>query len=233
MKCISCGSHQLILVNENKFRCEYCFTITVKETQAPTPKDVTPEPKAIFPHHTVEKSILNILSGNGHGTGFVIHKNGWVLTNHHVIEDLEIVNGFIANRPHKLELEVIGDGHLMGVDLALLKIIDPPSDLTPIPFVKSNIQIGDTVYTMGNPKNLGLSLSKGTISRFDDKTLQCDLTVNPGNSGGPVLNEAGALVGVISYKHEDIEGYAFAVPIDVVKKFVYEFKDVIKETANA
>lgn len=228
MKCQQCGSEKLINIGANRFQCEYCLEISIfQEVKKPQPE---PELKPTFPHHQVEKGILNIVSGSGHGTGFIIHKNGWVLTNHHVVEDLDIVNGFIVNRPHKLELEVMGDGHHMGFDLALLKIIDPPEDLIPIGFAKTPPQISDTVYTMGNPKNLGLSLSKGSISRQDDKILQCDLTVNPGNSGGPVLNESGECVGVISYKQEDVEGYAFAVPLPLVKTFIYEFKDSIKES---
>lgn len=222
MNCKFCGSSKLNQIDSNQYQCAYCgerqeLSKTVEQTQ--------PVKTHAFPYEKVEKGILHLVSSTGSGTGFLIHKKGYVLTNQHVIEDLDIIFGYMLNHPLKLELEVIGDGSMMGLDLALLKIIDLPDDLVPILFTKTSIRIGDTAYTVGNPKNLGTSLSKGTVSRMDEKILQCDLTVNAGNSGGPVLNEQGECIGIISYKQEDVEGYAFAVPLEKIKSFLLHFKD--------
>ncbi len=223
MKCISCGSPHFVKLDNDIYRCEYC-----EETFQETPKSnsVSSVNKSGFPYENLVKKIIHLVGSSGSGTGFIIHQEGYVLTNHHVIDDLEILSGYILNQPEKIELEVVADGSMMGLDLALLKMIDPPKFIKGIPFSKKPFVIGETVYTIGNPKDLGTSLSKGSISRLDEKTLQCDLTVNPGNSGGPVLNEDGECIGVISYKKEDVEGYAFAVPISQIKSFLYKLKDL-------
>lgn len=222
MNCKYCGSSKLNHINANLYQCFYCgenqeFLKVVDKAQS------IKSPS--FPYERVEKGIIHLVSSTGSGTGFLIHHKGYVLTNQHVIEDLDIIFGYMLNHPLKLELEVIGDGAMMGLDLALLKIIDRPENLIPIPFTRTPVRISDTAYTIGNPKNLGTSLSKGTVSRIDEKILQCDLTVNAGNSGGPVLNEQGECIGVISYKQEDVEGYAFAVPLEKIKSFLLHFKD--------
>jgi S1-C subfamily serine protease len=222
MNCKNCGSSKLQSISLKLYQCAYCAETF--EIERPT-DPVHPASIKAFPYEKAEKGIIHLVSDSGSGTGFVIHSQGFVLTNKHVIEDLDIISGYLLNNPRKLELEVIGDGAMMGLDLALLKIIDVPDGLMPIPFSKKPIRISDTAYTIGNPKNLGTSLSKGTVSRQDNETLQCDLTVNAGNSGGPVLNENGECIGVISYKHEDIEGFAFAVPLEKIKSFLIHFKN--------
>jgi S1-C subfamily serine protease len=85
--------------------------------------------------------------------------------------------------------------------------------------------LGDEVVTIGNPHGIGLSMSKGVISRLDDENnLQLNMQLNPGNSGGPVLNQQRELLGIVSYLIKEISGMSFAIGIEKIKEFMNEFK---------
>lgn len=117
----------------------------------------------------------------------------------------------------KLDAEIVSQDD--DFDIAILKI--PGSGYQPLKLNDSPNELGDDVMTIGTPTNikLGQSLSKGIISgqrEKDDKTFtQLNMSVSPGNSGGPVINQYGEVIGVISSKviGEGVEGIAFAVPI--------------------
>jgi serine protease Do len=86
--------------------------------------------------------------------------------------------------------------------------------------------LGDEVITIGNPRGIGLSISKGVISRIgDDGDLQLNLQLNPGNSGGPVVNQQGELIGVISFLVEEIQAMSFAIGLPQIKAFIEEAKE--------
>lgn len=224
MKCPSCGSPQLIEETSTHLRCAYCQISVAKkelEKQAPRPSG---NPQAAHDYAQYESSVVNLLTDRGNGTGFIIHERGWVLTNHHVIEDDIIIQGTVGNQSNTYELEVLATGESLGIDIALLEILNPGGAFKAIHPAKKPPRIGDLAVTIGNPKNLGISLSKGSVSRQTDEVLQLDLTVNAGNSGGPVLNESGQCIGVISYKQSDIDGYGFAVPLVKIKTFLAHYQ---------
>ncbi|MBK8848166.1 MAG: trypsin-like peptidase domain-containing protein [Bacteroidetes bacterium] len=148
------------------------------------------------------------------GTGFLLSGQGYVATSFHVIKDA-----------HKLQVANNGFGYDATVvfsdpatDFAILKIQDSTFDA--LPFVPYNIfnasaQLGQKVFTLGYPRT-DLVYGEGVISSmsgFNDDTLayQISVPLNPGNSGGPVFDEQGNVVGLISAKQDNIEGAAFAV----------------------
>jgi len=165
----------------------------------------------------------------GTGSGVIISADGYIVTNNHVIDgarDLEIT----LNNNKKYKAELIGADKTN--DIALLKI-DADEDLPFTPFADSdNIQIGEWVLAVGNPYNLTSTVTAGIVSakgrdlegnRSIESFIQTDAAVNPGNSGGALVNVRGELVGIntaISSKTGSFIGYSFAVPSNIAKKIV-------------
>lgn len=161
------------------------------------------------------------------GSGFVISEDGYILTNYHVIE--YAVQGsspvtVILHDGTEYEAQIVGKEETN--DLAVLKI--DAKGLTPVSLGNSDsIQVGDTVYAVGNPLGeLEFSMSTGHVSALDRvvsteeseaiNMFQIDAAVNPGNSGGPVYNSRGEVIGVVTakYSRTDVEGLGFAIPIN-------------------
>lgn len=224
MKCPTCGASQLIDETSTHLRCSYCQTSVDKKALEKASSHPSPHAPDSHDYSHYESSVVNLLTDRGNGTGFIIHERGWVLTNHHVIQDDLIVHGIVGNQTNTYELEVLATGQSLGIDIALLEILNPDRSFIAIHPANKAPRLGDLAVTIGNPKNLGISLSKGSVSRQTDDVLQLDLTVNAGNSGGPVLNELGRCIGVISYKQSDIDGYCFAVPLTQIKSFLAHYQ---------
>jgi len=183
-------------------------------------------------------------SSGGLGSGFVIDKEGHILTNYHVIEgftDLEVdfPSGF------KTRGEVIGTD--LDSDLAVIKVTAPPEELHPLPLGDSSqLKVGQTVIAIGNPFGLSSSMTTGIISALGrtldsmhaapggatfsaGDIIQTDTAINPGNSGGPLLNLNGEVVGVnrairtfnFTSQAEPLNsGIGFAIAINIVKRVV-------------
>lgn len=167
----------------------------------------------------------------GTGSGVIISEDGYIVTNNHVIANAsELAVTLNNNQTYKAKL--IGTEKQM--DLALLKI-DTPEKLPFLPFGDSDaIQLGEWVLAVGNPYNLTSTVTAGIISakaRNLSETgiqsfIQTDAAVNPGNSGGALVNVQGELIGIntmISSNTGSYVGYAFAVPSNVTKKIVEDF----------
>ena len=165
----------------------------------------------------------------GTGSGVIISADGYIVTNNHVIDganELEIT----LNNKRKYKAELIGRD--AANDIALLKI-EADSELTYLSFANSdNIKIGEWVLAVGNPYNLTSTVTAGIISakgrdlegnRNIESFIQTDAAVNPGNSGGALVNSRGELIGIntaISSKTGSFIGYSFAVPSNIAKKII-------------
>ncbi|WP_025740026.1 trypsin-like peptidase domain-containing protein [Aquimarina pacifica] len=166
----------------------------------------------------------------GVGSGVIITKDGYIVTNNHVIDgasDLEIT----LNNNKTYKAEVVGTAPQS--DIALIKI-DADEELSYIPFGDSNsAKIGEWVLAVGNPFNLTSTVTAGIISaksrdldETDDKIqsfIQTDAAINPGNSGGALVNTRGELIGIntaITSQTGSYVGYAFAVPSNNAKKII-------------
>ncbi len=164
------------------------------------------------------------------GSGFVIDKSGYIVTNNHVIEDAdEIIIKFKNNKEFKAE--IVGADPL--TDLALLKIDPKGTDITPIALGDINqSEIGDWVVAIGNPLGLGGTVTAGIISAKGrvlesgpyDNFVQTDASINPGNSGGPLLNMNGEVIGVNTAIIQSAQGLGFAVPVNMLKDILPKLK---------
>lgn len=170
----------------------------------------------------------------GSGSGFLFSSEGYILTNAHVIEDASRVTVLFPS-DEEVEAELIGFDQT--TDLAVLKVSDPNGELIPLYIGSSNdVRVGEFVIAIGDPsgRELASTATFGMISavsrsiNIDGQTneyLQTDAAVNPGNSGGPLINNRGEVIGVISAKTVtasydeygnaiSAEGLGFAIPID-------------------
>jgi len=165
----------------------------------------------------------------GEGSGFIIHENGYILTNAHVIENSDSVQ--IA-----LSTGGLFKGKIIGMDavadLAIIKI-DSPDPLPVIPLGHSNeLKPGDWVMAIGSPFGLDLTVTVGIVSAkgrslgatpYDD-FIQTDTPINPGNSGGPLINTQGEVVGINTAVMQMGQGLGFSLPVDLAKKLIPELK---------
>src|SRR5262245_12791813 len=176
--------------------------------------------------------------GEGAGSGSVIDKQGHILTNNHVIEDAkEIQVTLPSGKSYAAELV----GADASQDVAVLKIDAPANELFPIPIGKSdNLRVGQRVYTLGNPFGLEGTLTTGIISNLNrtlpsrtegremKSIIQTDAAMNPGNSGGPLLDTHGRMIGInvaIATKTGQSAGLGFAIPVNRIRQIV---PDLIK-----
>ena len=165
----------------------------------------------------------------GEGSGFIIHKDGYILTNAHVIENSDSVQ-IALSTGGLFKGKVIGMDKV--ADLALIKI-DSPDSLPVIPLGSSKeLKPGDWVMAIGSPFGLDLTVTVGIVSAkgrslgatpYDD-FIQTDTPINPGNSGGPLINTQGEVVGINTAVMQMGQGLGFSLPVDLAKKLIPELK---------
>lgn len=170
----------------------------------------------------------------GAGSGVIMTDDGYIVTNNHVVEGADKIQVHLNDRRHFTAIVV---GRDPSTDIALLKI--NATSLTPMPFGNSdNVRVGEWVLAVGNPMNLTSTVTAGIVSaksrninllQYDpskdifpiESFIQTDAAVNPGNSGGALVNAMGELVGIntaIASTTGSYAGYSFAVPVNIVKK---------------
>ncbi len=165
----------------------------------------------------------------GQGSGFVIDKEGHILTNYHVIADAREIWVTLHDRK-KFKATIVGTDK--SHDLAIVQIKAP--NLQPMTLGDStNLQVGQKVYAIGNPFGLNGTLTRGIVSSIRqvqepdglviDEAIQTDAAINPGNSGGPLLNWHGEVIGIntmIASSVGQSAGIGFAIPINTAKAVV-------------
>jgi len=171
----------------------------------------------------------------GQGSGFIIDKEGHVLTNYHVIAEARQVEVTLHNRK-KYRATVVGTDR--SHDLAVIQIKGP--GLTPMVLGDSrNLQVGQKVYAIGNPFGLSGTMTRGIISSIRpvqepdglqiDEAIQTDAAINPGNSGGPLLNWHGEVIGIntlIASSVGQSAGIGFAIPVNTAKAVLNDLMTV-------
>ncbi|MFW6115047.1 MAG: DegQ family serine endoprotease [Thermodesulfobacteriota bacterium] len=167
------------------------------------------------------------------GSGFVIDKEGLILTNNHVVEKAEEISVTLSDES---EFPATIVGRDPKTDLALIRI-ESDHPLTPLPFGDSDqLEVGDWVVAIGNPFGLGNTVTAGIVSAkgriigagpYDD-FIQTDVSINPGNSGGPLLNTAGKVIGIntaIFSRSGGNIGIGFAIPVTMAKDLLPQLKE--------
>lgn len=166
------------------------------------------------------------------GSGFIIDNQGYIITNNHVIDKSEAINVTLSDNT-KIEAKLIGKDPK--TDLALIKI-ETSRSLSPVKFGDSDkIRVGDWILAIGNPFGLGSSVTAGIISAKSrdiesgpyDNFIQTDASINQGNSGGPMFNLNGEVIGISSAIFSTTgasQGVGFAIPINLVEWVVEQLK---------
>ena len=173
--------------------------------------------------------------GGCNGSGFVLDREGHIVTNSHVAEAAPELLVTLADE-HTVPAHVVGSDP--GSDLAVLKIDVPADDLTPVVLGDSaTLKVGQRAIAIGNPFGLERTVTTGvisslsrTLSRDDSdfllaQVIQTDAAINPGNSGGPLLDSRGAVIGVSTAIRTITgvnSGVGFAIPVDIVKRVLPE-----------
>ena len=165
----------------------------------------------------------------GQGSGFIIDKEGHILTNYHVIADARQIEVTLHNRK-KYGATIVGVDRAH--DLAVVQIKAP--ELTPMVLGDSSkLQVGQKVYAIGNPFGLSGTLTRGIVSSIRqvqepdgmkiEDAIQTDASINPGNSGGPLLNMHGEVIGINTMIASNVgqsAGIGFAIPINTAKAVI-------------
>ena len=217
-------------------------------TEAHADSEYTPEElNNIAVYKKALPSVVNITSttvtldffygfvpSQGQGSGFILDKQGHILTNYHVVAGARTIQVQTWNK-RRYTAVVIGQDRLH--DLALLQI--HASHLVPVALASSrNLQVGQQVYAIGNPFGLSGTMTEGIISAIRSvkgpeggiiqDAIQTDAAMNPGNSGGPLLNSHGDVIGINSMiaqnGAEQNAGIGFAIPIDTAKAVLRDFQ---------
>jgi S1-C subfamily serine protease len=222
---------------------------TVTEASAATPFDAE-EQQNINVYKRVLPSVVNITSTEvaynffyqlvpqfGQGSGFILDKEGHILTNNHVIDNAQSIEVTLWNKK-KYKATVVGvdKNH----DIALLQIHDA-TGLEPATLAdSSNLLVGQRVYAIGNPFGFSGTMTRGMISALRsiqmpsgnniEDAIQTDASINPGNSGGPLLNSHGDVIGITTLIASNPNGGAdqsagigFAIPIATAKAVLDDF----------
>ncbi|MDG1427770.1 MAG: trypsin-like peptidase domain-containing protein [Crocinitomicaceae bacterium] len=179
--------------------------------------------------------------GEGSGSGVIVANNGYIVTNNHVIQNATEIQ-VTLNDNRKYDAEIVGTDP--STDIAVLKIKE--TGLSSLPLGNSdNINVGEWVLAVGNPFNLTSTVTAGIISAKArnlnliseggkdnvvpiESFIQTDAAVNPGNSGGALVNTKGQLIGIntaIASETGSYSGYSFAVPVNLVKKVMTDLID--------
>ncbi len=162
------------------------------------------------------------------GSGFLISSDGYIVTNHHVVDGADSISVSFGDKGDKektFKAQLIGSDKI--TDLAILKI-----DATNLPYLKFGdsdaVQVGEWVIAIGNPFGLDHTVTAGIISAKGrsiranpfDSFLQTDASINPGNSGGPLLNMAGEVIGINAAIIANGQGIGFAIPSNMAKDII-------------
>ncbi|HTN43248.1 MAG TPA: Do family serine endopeptidase [Nitrospiria bacterium] len=174
-------------------------------------------------------------NGQSLGSGFIIKKNGLILTNNHVIEKADKIIVRLSDE-REFEAKVVGRDEK--TDLALIKISDHQNLPTARLGDSDQLDVGEWVVAIGNPFGLEQTVTVGIVSAkgrnigdgpFDDY-IQTDASINPGNSGGPLFNIKGEVIGINTAINPSGQGIGFAIPINQVKKVLDQLETYGKIT---
>ena len=221
------GGTRTVTVTESIDASGQTVTQAPAETESDTSGSGTPSIPAVV--RQAGPGVVEVRTGTGTGTGFLVDKKGHILTNAHVVENARSVQ-VIYQDATQVTARVIQSDE--AIDLAVLDAGTPPASANVLPLGSSrDLQVGESVIAIGNPLLFSNSVSSGIVSGLKRQicspnntpignVIQTDAAINQGNSGGPLLDARGRVIGInsqIATQSGGNEGIGFAVPIDIVK----------------
>lgn len=253
-RCNTCGGSTLFLGND-KYLCLYCgneynvrnSTPVCVSKASTTVNGVKKMDNGVDVFETNIDGVLEIEWSDDQyrhsGSGFLISKDGYALTNTHVVthEDGKScgeVNVRIKGQQVKASVVKLGDnqhGSGNGIDLALIKLDRLPKNAKTLTFENfDNVRIGERVFVIGNSLGYGTCITSGIVSdkcrEVDGQMLlMTDCAVNGGNSGGPIFNDKGKVIGVIVSGITEAEGMNFAIPSKDAMRFISNKVSLVKK----
>ncbi|MEM9083101.1 MAG: trypsin-like peptidase domain-containing protein [Planctomycetota bacterium] len=202
----------------------YLYSVAQGVLPERTPRDLADELGA---------AVIKVSTPSGLGSGFIVHEDGFAITNAHVIQgETNIKATVFSEEGQQFHREIIEDIEIVAVndaiDLALIKLTHPEEDgKFPIVLVEGGdeIDVGEDVFAIGNPLGLERTLSTGTVSTtnrgfFGLAFIQTTAEINPGNSGGPLFNLKGEVVGCTNMGALFADGIGFAIPARYIRDFI-------------
>ena len=211
----------LMQTKENVINLDQSLTTKINQLKATTSADFSGViEKAI-------KSVVTVKTDVSQGTGFIITDDGFFVTNAHILAGGRKVIAVTSDQ-QILDADLIGYNE--DLDIALLKI---SGDYNALKLANSKkVQIGEKVIAIGNPLGLQFSVSEGIVSAVNrvgpndiEAYIQTDAALNPGNSGGPLINKEGEVIGINNFKVGGSESLGFALESNYIKDAVNEISN--------
>lgn len=239
-RCKTCGG-DLVSLGNNNFQCLYCenaYRVSETGMEKTYMSDVQKASSGVDVFDINIGGVLEIRWSDGKslcsGSGFLISEDGWAITNTHVVtlesgESCGKVEVSVNKKTTTATVLRLGDqrhGQGSGVDLALIKLDHVPSGAKALRFADFNkVRNGERVFVIGNSLGYGTCITSGIVSdkrrNVNGKMLlMTDCAVNGGNSGGPMFNENGLIIGAIVSGISGAEGMNFAIPADTILQFI-------------
>ena len=193
--------------------------VNIRTTQYVAGRDILLDPYQFFLKGRMPRSAAN----HALGSGVIINTDGYILTNYHVVQGASTIEILFSEDKNKTAAKVVGTDQK--TDLALLKIA-PQKNMRPLDFGDSDrLKVGDIVLAIGNPFGFAHTVTSGIISAKGrvigqgpyDNFLQTDAPIHPGNSGGPLIDIRGRVIGINSAVSTEGPGIGFAIPINIAK----------------
>jgi hypothetical protein len=204
------GSEQNLDLTNDNAKIEEIATPAAASAKAPGTGDLTELFKRL------KSSVVTVKSESGHGTGFFVDEKGLILTNQHVVSDSEYL-AVQFDRERKVRAKLLAadaekDIALLWVNMAAF----PNATAAPLYRAKdaTAVQEGERVFTIGSPLTLDKIITTGIVSKVEAHTIMSDIRISPGNSGGPLFNGAGQVIGLTTFGTRGGEGVSGMVRIE-------------------
>ena len=198
--------------------------VNIRTTQYVAGRDILLDPYQFFLKGRMPRSAAN----HSLGSGVIVNAEGYILTNYHVIQGANTIEILFSDDKNKVGAKVVGTDQK--TDLALLKIT-PQRNMRSLDFGDSDkLKVGDIVLAIGNPFGFAHTVTSGIISAKGrvigqgpyDNFLQTDAPIHPGNSGGPLIDMRGRVIGINSAVSAEGAGIGFAIPINLAKEVIHD-----------
>ncbi|MBQ0105190.1 MAG: trypsin-like peptidase domain-containing protein [Armatimonadetes bacterium] len=164
--------------------------------------------------------VFKVITDKGMGTGFFISPDGYILTNYHVVKDAKKIKININKKDYNVQIKKTNDDK----DIALLKT-DTLKNLPCLTMSGDSVEDTEEVFAIGFPSNEEKTITKGIVSQKsvtlnNNRYIKTDAVINPGSSGGPLLNDRGDVIGINTFIDAETKDYGYALPIDEVIDFI-------------